>query len=141
MDGAQRRGDRYQLPAQSRIWVLQKAQDDVRIEGLSGSGQALQGAERSGPLALAMDLPTPVAGRLTIPASDRDRWIELVARQTVDISLYALRSEEVGARLENELRDQSLPGENVRVTRQDGQEDSFHRVTREAKLVFTVESS
>lgn len=136
MDGAQRRGDRYQLPAQSRMWVLQKAQEELRITGLSGNGEALRVAERSGPLAITMDLPQPLKGQLTIPASDRERWIELVARETLDVSLHALRSEEVGARLENELRVQSLPGDDVRVTRQDGQEDSFHRVKGEAKLIL-----
>jgi hypothetical protein len=136
MVGAQRSGERYHLAGLGRIMILQRAQDELRIEGLSGNEQAWQWAERSGPLAITMENPAPVSGVVRIPAADRDRWIEIVAREKLDFSLYALRSEEVGARMENELRAQSLAGEDVRVTRLDGREDTFYRLTRDASLVF-----
>ncbi|HET9239851.1 MAG TPA: hypothetical protein VFO10_21500 [Oligoflexus sp.] len=136
MDGAERHGERYHLPVKGRVVILQKAQDELRMEGLSGNDQAWRWAERSGPLAITMDNPAPVSGVVRIPAADRDRWIEIVAREQLDVSLHALRSEEVGARLEDEMRAQSLAGDDVRVTRQDGREDTFYRVTRDASLVL-----
>jgi hypothetical protein len=133
-EGVTRRGDQYALPAGSRILVLQKAREELRFQWPAGTEKVLHFGERSGPLMVAMDTPSAVSGAAKISAPDRDRWIEIGAHGPAKVHIHAIRHEEVGARLEDELRPLSLSGEDVLITRQDGAEEKFFRIKTETVL-------
>lgn len=135
-EGATRRGDQFALPAGSHILVLQKAQEELRFQWPAGTEKALQFGERSGPLMVAMETPTAVSGTAKISAPVRDRWIEISAHRPANVQILSIRYEEVGARLEDELRPLSLSGEHVLITRQDGVEEKFFRV--KSKTILNI---